>query len=318
MIYFEHSGYFYYCAAVPLFIAIWLFNRWRQSGIAASLGEKSLVRALMITSPVFIQILKLFLFVAVFLSLLAAMARPFSLEKRETKTIQGSSDIVFLVDVSKSMYVSDVAPDRLSRAKRLIGEIVGRLTNERVGIVLFAGGASNYIPLTNDYEYINKMVEGISGMLIERQGTSLGEALTISSLSFSMDTGRAKVLCLISDGEFHDKNGIGQADTLRRSGIDVFAFGFGTDSGKWVPGEPMITSRLHSNELLSIAGNNAGNYMNATDNGIAAAAFINRLSSIETGGTAVYPRQNFKICLMIALILSVIEIFLPASTRAKN
>ncbi|HTE02138.1 MAG TPA: VWA domain-containing protein [Mucilaginibacter sp.] len=324
MIYFEHSNYLYGLGILLPLVAMWLINRRRQLKALASLGDSRLVKNLVITSPLSIQLTRYALFLLGFSLLIIAAAKPYIMNVDEHARSTSPTDIVFVVDVSKSMYAKDMAPDRLSRAKHLIKEIIGKLNGERVGIVLFAGKASTYAPLTGDYYYLDKLVDNISGDWVSQHGTSLREALKISALIYDQDSKKNKIMCLVTDGEFHD-NAIILADSLRKSGIKLFSFGFGTMKGAAVPvnykpdneevekdrnGHEVI-SRLHSAELLKIGGNEAKNYFQVADQLNAASLFTARLKAVEDKNISTAPKQYYPLFLMGAIILLIAEICIP-------
>jgi Ca-activated chloride channel family protein len=325
MIYFEHSGYLYWVGLLPALLIMWLLNRRRQFKLSALLGEKKLVKNLTITSPMYVQVLKYTLFLLAMLLLIIALAQPILTGSDEQTKRLMPADVVFVVDVSKSMYVKDMAPDRLSRARHIIKQIIQQLNNEQVGIVLFAGKANTYVPLTGDYFYVNKAVDAITGNLIKQQGTSLREALKIAALIYGPDNKKVKVMCLLSDGEFHDHNALGLSDSIRKTGIQLFTFGFGTASGGEVPlndqpdneavekdinGKPII-SHLNKNELLKIAGNRANNYMEIADKLTAASLFTNKLRVMEYSDVSGSPKQYYNLFLLGAIILLIAEVCIP-------
>lgn len=327
MMYFEQYSYLYLIGIIPILIILWLLNQKRLSNITASIGETWLVKRIAIASPLYLQITKYGLYLIAILLLIASLARPYILGIDEQTKNMSPTDVVFVVDVSKSMYVKDVAPDRLSRAKRLIKDILDQLTSEQVGVVVFAGKASTFIPLTNDFYYVSKAVDGISADLVSEKGTSLSQALKISSLIYRPITKekRTKVMCLISDGEFHDDNVISLADTIRRSGINMFTFGFGTPKGGEVPlttstyndetergaDNQVIISQLHPDILFKIAGNKPANYIQVADKFNAASLFVQQLKRIEYNDVVKTPKQFFGLFLLVAFIILVLETCIP-------
>ena len=323
--YFEQNSYLYLLGIIPVFIVLWLLNQKRLSNITASIGETWLVKRIAIASPLYLQITKYLLYLIAVLLLIASLARPYILGIDEQTKNMSPTDVVFVVDVSKSMYVKDVAPDRLSRAKRLMKDILDQLTSEQVGVVVFAGKANTFIPLTNDYYYASKAIDGVSADLVSEKGTSLRQALKISSLIYSPKEKRTKVMCLISDGEFHDDNVISLADTIRRSGINMFTFGFGTPKGGEVPlttsayndetergaDNQAIISQLHPEMLFKIAGNKPGNYIQVADKFNAASLFVQQLKRVEYNDVVKSPKQFFGLFLLVAFIILVLETCIP-------
>lgn len=323
MMYFENHNYLYGLGIVPVVVLLWFLSRYRQKRIMHLLGDRHLISNLIVTSPLYLQIVKLVLQVLVFTLLVFALAQPYSIKKIRVKNELAPTDIVFVVDVSKSMYVNDMAPNRLSRAKRLMKDILQQLKNEQVGVVLFAGKAGTFVPLTNDYNYVNSSIESISGSLIDQQGTSLREAFKISKLLFDPNTKSNKIICLLSDGEFHDKGEKETKELFKKSNIQVFAFGFGTKLGGEVPvdfsptssfeknssGEPII-SYLHQKELTNITGSPL-QYIEVSDNAMAAKLFVKKLAKMKESTFAQSHKPLSAIFLGITLFLLIIEISIP-------
>lgn len=143
----------------------------------------------------------------------------------------GSPKIVFVVDVSNSMLATDVLPDRLSQAKRVVAEAVRNLSGEQVSLVVFAGNALLYMPLTTDYKVIERACSALSPSLVAHQGTSLAEALELAGQVLGANTGQARIMCVLSDGESHRSGYIPLADSLQQAGITVVSIGVGTAAG---------------------------------------------------------------------------------------
>jgi len=332
MIYFENNNYLYLSGIVILLIIMWLLNQRRIDRTSGLIGESKLVVNIAISSPLIIRVLKYGLYLLAFLSLIFALAGPYIMGVDEKTKNMSPTDIVFVVDVSKSMYVKDLAPDRLSRAKRLIKEIIDQLSSEEVGIILFAGKANTYMPLTADYYSFDKSVDAISADLVVQKGTSLNEALKIAGLIYSTDAKRTKVMCLLTDGEFHDTNYLSVADSLRKTGIKMFSFGLGTPAGGAVPADfnpnnedvekgvnsEAIFSQLHPAELVKITGNHPENYIQVADKGNAAPLFIGQLKKIEYNEVVRKPKPYFGWLIFTAFLLLVTEICIPPIIKAKK
>ena len=113
-------------------------------------------------------------------------------------------DIVFAIDVSKSMLAEDVAPNRLLRSKRIISEIINSLNSDRVGIVAYAAQAIPQVPLTTDFASVKNFLQIIDTDMLSSQGTSIDSALNLAANFFDQNSETNRVLILLSDGEDHD------------------------------------------------------------------------------------------------------------------
>ena len=160
----------------------------------------------------------------------AALAGPQSRGRLEV--VDGgptAAQIMVAVDVSKSMLATDAAPNRLSRAKAEVSDLVDRLGKHRFGLLVFAGGASIITPITDDHDVLKSDLRQAGPQSLPRGGTRIGDAIRKSIAGYR---GRgARVLLLITDGEDHDSNPKVAAEAARDAGIRIIAVGFGSEQG---------------------------------------------------------------------------------------
>jgi Ca-activated chloride channel family protein len=191
------------------------------------------------------------------------------------KTIKREGvDIVFALDVSKSMLAEDIAPNRLEKAKQIISKTIEKLGSDRVGIIVYAGNAYPLLPITTDHASVNMFLQNANPDMVSSQGTAINEALNLAKTYYNNDEQTNKFLVIISDGEDHEKNTIAMADDLAKDGIKVYTVGVGTEKGGPIPirengtlrgykkdrkGEVVITHR-NANVLKEIADKANGVY----------------------------------------------------------
>ena len=192
--------------------------------------------------------------VAVFLALLIiilGMARPAWNPKPETIERKGR-DVVFLLDVSKSMLAADLVPNRLERAKLAISDCIERFEGDRIGLVAFAGTAAVKCPLTLDYGFLKMMLNDISTDSIARGGTLIGDALRrIMTDVFDDQAKEFKDIVLITDGEDHDSFPVDAAKDAGEKGVRIIAIGLGDENeGKRIP----ITTKDGTKTFLKYNG----------------------------------------------------------------
>ncbi len=144
-------------------------------------------------------------------------------------------DLIFAVDVSVSMNAEDVKPTRLEKAKFEISQVIQRLKGDRVGIIVFAGLAHYYLPLTGDYEAARLFLDAIETNMIKNQGTALSAALRTSISAFPDESEKYKVLVVVSDGEDHEGEAILIAQKAAKTGIVINTMGVGSISGSLIP-----------------------------------------------------------------------------------
>ncbi|MDP4720116.1 MAG: VWA domain-containing protein [Akkermansiaceae bacterium] len=215
--------------------------------------------------------LALGLLLAAISALILAMARPQGDAGVKTQKTEGRN-VMIALDLSRSMRVKDVNPDRLGQAKVLVYELLETLDTDRVGLIGFAGTASLYGPLTIDYAAIRETVEQIDEEWVERGGSDISDAIKLATQTLK-ETGQLNnALVLISDGEELD----GDLDAIiadaERSGVTIFAIGVGTEDGGFVPHPDFadglvdrdgsrVLSRLQPEVMRKLATETGGRYM---------------------------------------------------------
>ncbi|MGP1310700.1 MAG: VWA domain-containing protein [Phycisphaerales bacterium] len=166
-----------------------------------------------------------------------SLARPALGEKARTVTRTGR-DVVFVLDVSRSMLAQDLAPDRLDRAKLMIRDALGVIEGDRVGLVAFAGTASVRCPLTYDHSFFRLALDELSPRSVSRGGTMIGDALRVTlNTLFSEETteGRTRDIILITDGEDQGSFPLEAAQQAGERGVRIIALGLGSATGAPVP-----------------------------------------------------------------------------------
>ena len=213
-----------------------------------------------------------------FVLLTVALVNPKIGTELETVKREGV-DIVFAVDVSKSMLAEDIAPNRLEKSKRLVSAIINQLASDRIGIIAYAAQAIPQLPITTDYGAAKMFLQGLNTEMLSSQGTAIDAALTLSQSYFNDEAQTNRVVFLISDGEDHSEAGAAAAEQAAAAGIKVFTFGVGTESGGPIPikrngvietykkdpeGEVVITQR-NMETLTEIAIATGGAYIDGND-----------------------------------------------------
>lgn len=262
----------------------------------------------------------------------AGLARPqFSPKPREV-TRQGR-DVVFLIDVSRSMLARDLVPSRLERAKLWIRDLVGSIEGDRVSLVAFAGAAVVKCPLTLDYGFFALSLEELTPDSVPRGGTNVGDAIRkVMSDVLAADPdapSNHRDIILITDGEDQESLPIDAAADAGRAGVRIIALGLGSDqSGATIPLEgggrdrtvthdgQEVQSRQDSRTLAQIAGASSGGvYLNVGTGTIDLdRVYADLVRSAERGitseSTAMKYDEGFQWLLLPALLLLVTETLL--------
>ncbi len=155
--------------------------------------------------------------------------------KEEIKSSQKMNNVIFVLDVSNSMNAEDVEPNRLTLAKNLIINTMQKMTNDRVGIVVFAGEASSIMPLTTDYSAAETYISGIETNIMKIQGTDFLKAMEETARKFKNIAKGSRKVVLISDGEDNEGNEDRAIRLAKNEGMSVISVGVGSDEGAPVP-----------------------------------------------------------------------------------
>lgn len=257
---------------------------------------------------------------------LANLRSPSGMEKVNRNGI----DVMIALDVSKSMLAQDISPTRLDRAKQLLGKLIDRLANDRIGIVLFAGRAYLQMPLTGDHSAAKMFLSTASPESVPTQGTVLTDALQMCRSAFSTREKKYKAVILISDGEDHDEGAATLASKMAEEGIVINTIGIGSPSGAEImePGmhEPkkdeqgnIVITKLNEKELMAIAEKGNGTYQLYTNTDQVAGNLEASLGSMDQRSikedSLVNYRHYFPWFLLLALGLLVFELVLSEQVR---
>jgi Ca-activated chloride channel family protein len=220
---------------------------------------------------------------------LVALARPQRTDERVEQIGRGI-DIVLALDVSGSMEIQDLKPNRLEAAKRLATEFLETRTGDRLGLVAFAGEAYSLAPLTTDYDLLREHLASLKIGMIGSDGTAIGTALGVATNRLRESPARTRVCILLSDGE----NTAGSLDPLLAAqlahafGIRLYTIGVGQDG--FVPyGQDSlgrtryVSTRLDEATMRDLAAAADGQFFRATDNAGLQKVFrqINQLEKSE-------------------------------------
>lgn len=205
-------------------------------------------------------------------------------------------DIYVLMDTSKSMLVNDIAPDRMTVAKKIVEDLLGSLEGDRIGFIPFASDAYIQMPLTDDYELARMFLDVMDTDMISGGGSNLAAAIRLANNSFERTSGADRVILILSDGEEHDNASLELLSSLTDKQVKIYAVGIGTEKGGLVPvydetgdiivdymkdadGNP-VTSRLSADTLRQVAAGGQGAYYQAGQ-GAEASALLEDLSALK-------------------------------------
>ena len=269
------------------------------------------------------------LFLTAVAVVIIAAARPQFGSKLKEQKSQGI-EMMLVVDISNSMLAEDFAPNRLDRTRYAIDKLFSTLEQDRVGLVVFAGEAKVQLPITTDYRMARSFVKRISPSLVSVQGTEIGQALDLASLSFSQNRDAGRVMILITDGETHDSSALDAAKRAAEQGIKIFAIGIGTPEGApvKVDGEfikdeddQMVVSRLNEELLQQITAATDGGYIRATNAAFGLEEIVAEIEKLEKGELTTLRfeeyNEQFQWILAIAAVLLLLESLLLARRNPR-
>tara|TARA_B100000902_G_C27147747_1_gene832042 strand:+ start:26 stop:1060 length:1035 start_codon:yes stop_codon:yes gene_type:complete len=272
-------------------------------------------------------IIKIFFMIIGISMFIIAMINPKIGTKIETFQRLGV-DIVFAVDVSKSMLAEDIAPSRIEKSKQLVGQVINNLGGDRVGIVAYAGKAFPQLPLTTDYSSAKMFLQNMNTDMLSSQGTAIDEAIRLSSTYFDQDQSTERLLFIVSDGEDHNDISYEMADLAAKNNITIYSIGVGTEKGSPIPikkngivmsykkdvnGEVVIT-KLNKNYLENISDKTKGKYIDGsvTENVINEVIEILENTEKKEFDTQKFSefKDQFQWFILIGFVLIVIDIFM--------
>jgi len=165
-------------------------------------------------------------------------------------------EIIIALDVSNSMLAEDIKPSRLERSKQMINRMVDRMNNDKIGLIVFAGDAYTQIPITDDYPSVKMFLEGAGPDMVTKQGTAIGSAIALAARSFSRSgdgeniaaPAASQAIVIITDGENHEDDAVGEATKAAEQGIKVYTVGLGNPNGVPIPVRPGSAANLRDSE----------------------------------------------------------------------
>ena len=321
---FEEPGYLYLLLLLPVLVAFYIYSNYRRRKAIREFGDPDLMASLMpdvSKRRPDIKFTLILLCIALFSVLLA---RPQFGSKLETVKRQGV-EVMIALDISNSMMAQDIQPSRLDKAKRLISQLVEKMEEDKVGLIVFAGDAFTQLPITSDYISAKMFLETISPSLITKQGTDIGAALNLANRSFTPQEGVGRTIILITDGENHE-GGVEQAiKTITDKDIQINVLGIGSPEGSPIPMDDsrdfrrdkdgnIVVSRLNEQMCQDLAKAGNGVYVRVDNTNTAQKAIqqaIDKLAKADIE-TQVYSDYNeqFQAVAWVLLLFLIIELLI--------
>ncbi len=230
----DEKIYIYFFGIIPILVLLFLFNFYWKRKKQREFGDLDLVKKLSPEKSSFKSTLKMIVLLLGLSGLIMGLINPKIGTKLETVKREGI-DVVFAIDVSKSMLAEDVAPNRLDKTKQLVSQIINQLGSDRIGIVAYAGAAFPVLPITTDYGVAKMYLQSMNTDMLSSQGTSLDEAIKLSANYFEKGNSTNKLIILISDGEDHSEDFEGAIEEAKKVKAKIITIGVGTEKGGPIP-----------------------------------------------------------------------------------
>ena len=271
----EEPTYFYYLAVIPAIVVLFLLVLWWKKRTQKQFSDSKLIQKLSPEKSTFKLFLKITVICLALGFLIISLANPKMGTKLETVKRQGV-DIVFALDVSKSMIAEDIAPNRLEKAKQIITKIIENLGSDRVGIIIYAGNSYPLLPITTDYAAAKMFLQNATTDMVSNQGTAINEAIERALLYYDNNEQTNRFLVIVSDGEDHQENTLELAKEAAEKGIKIYTVGIGTAKGGPIPlidngrvigykkdnRGMVVVTQLNEQILRDIANAGNGKYIN--------------------------------------------------------
>jgi Ca-activated chloride channel family protein len=324
----DESKYLYLLILLPILAAIFLYVEFWKRKKQKEFGDLELVKKLSPEKSNFKPALKFGVILLGLSMLILGLVNP-KIGTKVEKVKREGIDIVFAIDVSKSMLCEDIAPNRLEKSKQVVSQIINNLGSDRIGIIAYAGSAFPVLPITTDYNVAKMFLQSMTPDMISSQGSNLDEAIKLSGKYFEGSPNTSKLMIMLTDGEDHSEGAESAAEEAKKIGMKIITIGIGTTAGGPIPnkkngviesfhrdkstGEVVVT-KLRPEALEAIAKAAKGGYING-NNTKEVVSFIkkslNNIQKTEFDATEVASFQaQFQWFLGIGFFLLLLDVFL--------
>lgn len=321
MLRFDAPIYLWLLLIIPVLVMIRMFVNHRQKKRLKKFGDLKLLKALMPNVSRFRPMVKFGLLLGALAVLILMLARP-QMGTRISHEKRNGIEAIICMDISNSMKAEDVAPSRLDKSKMLVENLTENFTNDKLGLVVFAGDAFVQLPITSDYVSAKMFLQNIDPSLIATQGTDIAKAITLGMRSFTQQDKIGRAIIIITDGEDHEGGVMEAAREARKKGINVFILGVGSTKGAPIPvgdggymadasGQTVMTA-LNEQMCREVAKAGSGTYIHVDNTSDAQKQLNDELTKLQKGETnsVIYSEydEQFQAFGILAILLLIAEI----------
>ena len=290
---FESPIYLWLLLLIPLLATVYYMSLCNYKKRIKKFGTPELIKRFSSTVS-HKRILIKFILSEVILTLLVIMlARPQVGNRIASKKTKKGIETIIALDISNSMLAQDVPPSRLEKSKLMVENLMTKFSEDKIGLIVFAGDAFVQLPITSDYISAKMFLDNISPSLIGTQGTDIGKALNLAIHSFTPNSKIGKAIIVITDGEDNEGGAEEMANEAEKKGIKVFILGVGSKEGTTIPmpnGESLKTprgeivkTRLNEKMCKKIAEVGHGVYIHVDNTDLADVILNRELSKLQRG-----------------------------------
>lgn len=321
MLRFDAPIYLWLLLIIPVLVMMRMFVNHRQKKRLKKFGDLELLKALMPNVSRFRPMVKFGLLLGALAVLILMLARP-QMGTRISHEKRNGIEAIICMDISNSMKAEDVAPSRLDKSKMLVENLTENFTNDKLGLVVFAGDAFVQLPITSDYVSAKMFLQNIDPSLIATQGTDIAKAITLGMRSFTQQDKIGRAIIIITDGEDHEGGAMEAAREARKKGINVFILGVGSTKGAPIPvgdggymadasGQTVMTA-LNEQMCREVAKAGSGTYIHVDNTSDAQKQLNDELTKLQKGETSsvIYSEydEQFQAFGILVILLLIAEI----------
>ena len=319
---FEDSIYLWLLVLIPILALIRFVSYRNQRKRLRKFGDLELLKQLMPDVSRFRPLVKFWLLLGALALLIVMLARP-QLGTKISHEKRVGIETIIAMDISNSMLAEDVVPSRLDRSKMMVENLVDHFTNDKIGLIVFAGDAFVQLPITSDYVSAKMFLSSISPSMMASQGTDIARAIEMATHSFTQEEGIGKAIIVITDGEDHEGGALEAAKAAKDAGMRVYVLGVGSVNGAPLPisgtGDYMkdntgntVMSALNEDMCKQVAQAGGGAYIHVENNSAAQQQLDNELDKLakKETTTSFYSEfdEQFQAVGILVLLLLIIEI----------
>ena len=318
---FESPIFLYLLVLIPILFMIRLLAIRSRRKKLRKFGDPQLLKELMPDVSRLRPEVKFWMIMGALTLLIVMLARP-QMGTRISHEKRNGIETIITLDISNSMMAEDVAPSRLDKSKMLVENMVDHFTNDKIGLIVFAGDAFVQLPITSDYVSAKMFMQSIDPSLIATQGTDIAQAITMAMNSFTQAEKVGRAIIVITDGEDHEGGAIEAAQAAKKKGMRVFVLGVGDPKGAPIPtgdggymtdnSGQTVMSALNEDMCRQIAQAGGGAYIHVDNTNVAQNKLNDELTKLEKGDitSTVYSEydEQFQAFAILVLLLLILEI----------